>query len=180
VLKNASLGRARKGWLFCLNAPLEQGKGSHWGYVEDFYRSVEAHSVMDGDSLTMTAEIWGKPYSNKLRLQPGDGLAFYHGKKARKASSEKNKRRHIKPYQISLMAIIDSVTQDESNGQVKEIRFSYPKGTLQAMRTQPLLLDNHNIQAIIKESGLGSGRVGAFFPLAPKSWRGLLGIAGDR
>ena len=62
------------------------------------------------------------------------------------------------------MAIIDSVTQDESNGQVKEIRFSYPKGTLQAMRTQPLLLDNHNIQAIVKESGLGSGRVGAFFP----------------
>jgi len=112
-----SIWDTRRGWIFCLNAPPEKGS-RNWGFVEDFYRSFGHSSMLENGLFTMESKVWGKPYSKQLRLQHGDGLIFYHGKKARLGSGPTKKNRHIKPYQLSLWAGIEAVQQDESTGQV--------------------------------------------------------------
>lgn len=113
----------------------------------------------------MKSIAWGKSYPSCMLLQPGDGLIFYHGKKARRGSGPTQKHRHIKPYQLSLVARSDSVQQDETTGEVKELSVSYPQEIFKAMRNSPLKLDDIRLKSIVEESGLGRGPVATFYSI---------------
>lgn len=68
------------------------------------------------------------------------------------------------PYQLPLVARIDSVQQDEATGEVKELIVSYPLEIYEYMRKNPLTPDDHRVKETVDGSGLGGGRVGTFSP----------------
>ena len=90
MAKQESLWDTREGWIFCLNAPEGDDNGSHWGYADDFIEIISVDDIDDiygpaigKGTVTVNSSVWGKPYSKFARLKAGDGVVFYHGKKAR-------------------------------------------------------------------------------------------------
>ena len=171
------LADTRQGWLFCLNASLDPETGSKWGYLDNFYSVFEPSVDYDNEIYRVEFEVWGRPIRKDMRLKAGDGVAFYHGKKARRGLASFEKHRHVKPYQLSLIAEIDSVSQNESTGKVEKLALSYSREIFDGMREQPLLLDDARIKAIVDSSGLGKGPTGAFFPISGRQWSRLLQVA---
>ncbi|MCB1704622.1 MAG: hypothetical protein KDI17_07160 [Halioglobus sp.] len=172
MAKSEALWDTRKGWIFCLNAPQGVVTGSHWGYVDDFLDDVKQEASVHKGIMKVYSPIWGKPYSKFAQLNSGDGVVFYHGKKAR--LTQRDTSRHVKPYQLTLAAAIDTVTQDPGTGEVTELTFSMPRDVYIAMSESPLKLDNTEVKEIVASSGLGGGRVGTFFPIDPPHWQKLL------
>lgn len=167
------LWTTRRGWIFCLNSDYDSPSGSNWGYVEDFLDGIESDGKVELGYLICESSVYGRVCIKDGVLRPGDGLAFYHGKKARRSIET---LKPVRPYQITMLAEILEVHQ--MNRDVDFIRFGIPQRLFSAMRKHPLIKDDR-VGAIIESSGLGGGRVGSYFPLAAADWSNLLRFAKD-
>ena len=170
--ENQTLWDTRKGWIFCLNAPVGADTGSNWGYIDGFLDDMQASAKTRNGIMKVYSTVYGKPYSKFAQINPGDGVVFYHGKKARMTWGDTTK--HVKPYQLTLAAALDAVTQDADSGEVTELTFSIPKEVYVSMSKSPLKMDDDRVTEIVRSSGLGGGRVGSFFPIDPPHWHKVL------
>lgn len=162
--------RTNQGWIFCLNSDYDAPEsGSSWGYVKDFLKDIKKGNKADSKVIRFRSSVYGKPCRKALRLGPGDAIAFYHGKKARQAM---NKLSPVKPYQLSMVAFIEEVEQDE-NGNVTFLACTVPRSTYNKLCSNPLKKDDERIAEIIASTGLGGGAVGAFFPIDYQNWTKL-------
>lgn len=164
------LWKTRCGWIFCLNAE-DDSNGSNWGYTHDFVISLAQENNKKSGHLVCESPVWGKVCFKDGVLRAGDGLAFYHGKKARREIGSKSR---VNPYQITMLAEILDVQQ--SGTQIEFIRFCIPQKLFLGMSENPIV-KNEEVGKIIASSGLGGGRVGTYFPLDPPAWSALLSIA---
>lgn len=172
--KNKGFWATRQGWIFCLNAPEGSETGSNWGYSQDFVEDIYADAKPKDRQIKVYSRVYGKPYSKYAQISPGEGIVFYHGKKARVSSETPSM--HVKPYQLTLAGHIDDIYQSPESGEVEELAFSVPKDVCSAFVNQPLRMSDKRISEIVSSSGLGGGRVGSFFPIDPPHWDKLLKI----
>jgi hypothetical protein len=82
----------------------------------------------------------------------------------------------VKPYQLSMIAFIEDVKQQES-GVVDFIACSIPRALYERLCANPLKKDDERIADIISSTGLGGGAVGTFFPIDYANWKKLEKIA---
>tara|TARA_R110002072_G_scaffold289292_2_gene456243 strand:+ start:1487 stop:1996 length:510 start_codon:yes stop_codon:yes gene_type:complete len=166
--------QTNKGWIFCLNSDYDApDSGSSWGYVEDFLKDIRSGNKASSLEIQFHSDVYGKPCRKGLRLGPGDAVAFYHGKKARRSTS---KLSPVKPYQISMIAFIDEVEQEE-DGNVSFLACSIPRSLYDHLCANPLKKDDERVADVIASTGLGGGAVGSFFPIDYTNWKKLEKIA---
>lgn len=162
--------QTQRGWIFCLNSDYDAPEtGSSWGYVADFLKDIKRGNKANSKDIRFRSPVYGRPCKKDLRLSPGDAIAFYHGKKARKAM---NKLSPVKPYQLSMVALIEKVEQDE-DGNVDFLACTTPRPLYEKICSNPLTKDDEKVAEIIASTGLGGGAVGAFFPIDYENWKRL-------
>ena len=126
----------------------------------------------DADILRCSAPVYGRPCRKELWLEPGDGLAFYHGKKARLEIHDPSRR--VDPYQITLIAKLEKVQQSADGLQF--IEFSTPRKLFWQFFESPLLKSSPLVEDILASTGLGGGAVGALFPIDAVAWQRLIDL----
>jgi hypothetical protein len=156
----------RRGWLFSL----KDDPDSDWGSVDSFYESMLED--LDGDSEgEFESDVWGKVLDADSRLQPGDGIAFYHSSRARFPMRDKHRRRP----RISLIAELLEV--DQEGREVGRIAYRVVRSTLDRFEDSPIVWTSQT-DHIFRATGLGAGPIATFYPLSPTSWAEIESIAG--
>lgn len=157
--------QTRRGWLFSLCAA--EDRGSPWGNPELFFLDVNNKSDVDGDCLVFKSQVWGKVLNKECCIQPGDGIAFYHSKRAQFRSGDEFSNRQ----RISLMGIFEECRQDGMD--VSYIKVRIPKDVYAVISEEPIVWTPDRDEAFVS-CGLRDGPVRAFYPIPHNTWKYFL------
>lgn len=153
-----------RGWLFSLNA---EQKNSAWGSPDKLLHDL-SNGKREGGWLLNELQSHGKVYDRDCRLLPGDGLAFYHRKRACFGPDDRFGRRQ----RISTFALIDDVQQ--AGLDVSLLRTRTPIDLFEAMEEDEPIVWTPERDSLFESCGLKSGVVRTFYPVSSAVWAELI------
>jgi 5-methylcytosine-specific restriction endonuclease McrA len=156
----------RRGWLFALR----DSPGSDWGSVEKFYDSILRDFDANPDGR-FESGVRGNALGADSRLEAGDGIAFYHSRRARFPARDRHQRRQ----RISLIAELIDVEQE--GREVVWIEYRVRRSILERFRASPLVWTPET-DHIFRSTGIGSGPIATFYPLSAAIWSEIETISG--
>lgn len=162
----------RRGWLFTLSASAD--RGSDWGVMDDFLFDVVDSSKRSGDGYLFSSNVWGKVLNKDCVIQKGDGIAFYHSKRAQFPKGDRHNRRQ----RISLMGIIEECHQAEQD--VSFIKTRIPGDVFEVFTNGEAIVWTPDREKAFSDCGLRDGPVRAFYPIPPATWTTFLSDASER
>ena len=161
----------RSGWLFSLCA--DSTRGSSWGVVNDFYYEFGDEAKREGSSLVFKAQVYGKVLNRDCHIKKGDGIAFYHSKRALYPLHDKHHRRQ----RITLMGVVQECHQHGLD--VSYLKVSTPEDVYEAFDEEPIVWTQEREKAFVA-CGLRDGPVRTFYPVPPDAWSMFLSeVAGS-
>jgi hypothetical protein len=163
--------QTRSGWLFSLCA--SEDRGSSWGVPELFFMDVQNKSDVDEGCLILKSQVRGKVLNKDCHIRPGDGIAFYHSKRAEFMSGDEYKKRQ----RISLMGTFEECHQDGID--VSYIKVRIPQDVFDVISEEPIVWTPERDEAFTS-CGLRDGPVRAFYPIPRDTWKGFLGDVAER
>jgi hypothetical protein len=161
---SVDLAAVRAGWLMAL----KDDPDSRWGAVEDFLSDLWS---VEGDPIVMNSKVWGRFYRLGLHPKPGDGIAFYHSRRARFSSPDKHKGRP----RITAFAVLDEIWYHRQR--VSLLKFRVMRKQLGQAARRPVLRDELN-EPLFQACDMTQGRVGTFFPVPREQWLSFIKRAG--
>ncbi|TDG11650.1 hypothetical protein E2F43_18235 [Seongchinamella unica] len=156
----------RSGWLFALSA--SAGRGSDWGIVDEFLGDVQLSSKESDDGYLFSSQVWGKVLNRDSVIQKGDGIAFYHSKRAEFPYGDRHKRRQ----RISLMGIVEECQQ--AGQDVSFLKVRIPEDVFEVFTGEEAIVWTPEREQAFSDCGLKDGPVRAFYPIPPTSWATFL------
>ena len=151
----------QRGWIMALS----YSEDSRWGDVEEFYENVKA--PRGKGSWTISSDVWGKALRKNWMLAAGDGIAFYHTKKARFPRGDAGGRQA----RISLIGQITKVSQE---GQaVSYLSTKIHARDYDQSRRNPLIRTDAT-QHLFHAAGMIPGTVATFYLIPPAAWAEIL------
>jgi 5-methylcytosine-specific restriction protein A len=152
--------QAQRAWVFALS----NDEDSHWRSVDDFFANIEESEAGASGPITLRSTVWGKTLRKDMRLQPGDGIAIYHTKRAQFRKPDPYGRRP----RISLIGEITRVKQQGQHVSYLEMRFRR-EDVERSMRSRPLIRDART-EPLFLSSGMGKGAVATFYEIPSLTW----------
>jgi hypothetical protein len=147
----------QRGWIMALS----YSPDSAWGDVEEFYENVA--SPRRQDSWKIESDVWGKTLRKDWKLAAGDGIAFYHTKRARFPRGDRGKRQA----RISLIGDILKVSQEGQ--QVSHLATRIRASDFAVLRTNPILREN-STEHLFQSAGMIQGTVATYYLIPSDSW----------
>lgn len=154
-----------KGWLFLLSDSEE----SRWGSVESFFKRILSGG--ESDPIEVNSRVWGKMARKDFNPRAGDGIAFYHTKRARFPANDPY---HGRP-RISLLGELLECQTDGRD--LERMRFRVQRRIVDVMRNAPII-SNEQTKHLFRACELGTGLQGTLFEIPPEIWRVFLSLRG--
>lgn len=151
----------QRAWIMALS----DSPDSAWGDIEEFYDNVRPPRRKD--VWIVESDVWGKTLRKDWKLGAGDGIAFYHTKRARFPSGDPGKRLA----RISLIGEIQRVSQEGQ--QVSHLATAIRQSDFDSLRTNPILRGG-STEHLFRSAGMILGTVATFYLIPPESWREIL------
>ncbi|TGD72518.1 hypothetical protein E4634_13380 [Mangrovimicrobium sediminis] len=161
----------RKGWIFSLSAAVD--RGSDWGVPDLFFLDIENDSKREGDCFVFKTQVRGTVLNKDCHIQSGDGIAFYHSKRAQFPPGDE----HGKRQRISLMGIVDEC--DQRGVDVSHLKVRIPEDVYEVIHEEPIVWTPERDEAFVS-CGLRDGPVRAFYPVPSPTWSTFLHDVADR
>lgn len=153
--------RETTGWLFALS----DNADSDWGSIDRFYESFMADA--SSEVFVVESEVWGKTLRKGMRLAAGDGIAFYHTRRAGFPPRDPFGRRP----RISLIGTIIDVEQEGQN--VTFLSVEVRADDLRALQVRPLVRTEQT-ERLFRRSGMIPGAVATFYRIPADVWSKII------
>ena len=162
--------QTRRGWLFSLSA--DPGRGSSWGSVVDFFYDIDENGVIEGDSIFLETSVHGRTLNKDCHVEVGDGIAFYHSKRAKFTRFHIPDEHHGRQ-RISLMGIVEGCEQGGVH--VSSLKVLIPRDIEGAFASgEEAIVWTPEMDDAFVACGLRDGPVAAFYPVPPTAWQQFL------
>lgn len=151
----------QRGWLYLLSGQ------SGWGSPESLHDAIEFRRSGAG---IIESDVWGRLNRKGLQPKAGDGIGFYHTRRAAFPPEDAHRRRP----RVSLIGTVDVL---EMNGQeLKHIRARVDRALAKRLKQRPIVRDE-STEHLFQQCGMVRGSIASMYEAPPDVWSALVKLA---